>query len=84
MKSTYQLTAEQAAECAEIGRVWGEQEVELWRDQHEDGTPLTSWTRGAYCGRLPGDVEMDGSELAIALEDAIDDAAQAAWDAARS
>lgn len=72
-------------ECAEIGRTWGQQEVDLWIDQHDDvAATMPEWTRGAYCGRLPGDIPMDGSDLAVALEDAIDDAAKEVWDAARA
>lgn len=71
-------------EAKDIGSAWGAQEVELWRDQH-DGSMASApeWTRGTYCGKLPGDVAMDGSELAIAIEDKIDDAAKEVWDAAR-
>ena len=75
---------EQQIECNEIGTAWGEQEVELWRDQHDgimDNAP--DWTHGTYCGRLPGNAPMDGSELSAALEAAIDNAAKAVWDAAR-
>jgi len=94
MKSTYKLTEQQAADCAEIGRVWGEQEVELWLDQHRDydadgkefqSKSMPTWTRGAYCGVLPILPGTDPhGELAEALEDALDDAAQAVWDTARA
>jgi hypothetical protein len=76
------MTNEQRARTMEIGTVWGEQEVELFHDQHDDGALMPEWTRGTYCGDLPDGVKMDGSELAIELEDAIDNAAKTVWDKA--
>lgn len=76
------LTGEMIAECEEIGTAWGEQEVEAFRDQN-DGRMPPEWTLGTYCGPLPGGVPMNGSALAIALENAIDRAAREVWNAAK-
>lgn len=76
------LTGEMIAECKNIGTSWGEQEVEAFRDQN-NARRMPEWTLGTYCGPLPGNVPMNGSALAVALEDAIDRAAREVWNAAK-
>lgn len=62
----------------EVGQTWGEQEIELWKDQHDGsfaGAP--AWTRGTYCGELPAD------ETRELIEAVIDITAEWAWNTAR-
>ena len=59
----------------EIGTAWGQQEVELWLDQHPAGAPMPAWIMGAYCGKIES--EQQEAEIEI------DNAAREVWEAAR-
>lgn len=61
----------------EIGKAWGAQEVELWKDQSEK--PMPQWTMGTYCGDLSDIPEnlRDEADLII------DSVAREVWNAAR-
>lgn len=86
-------------QLVEIGRAWGEQEVEAWRDQH--GGSMSSapdWIPGVYCGSIEeqaglntADRDCDDEAVRDAYDCAysqaeliIDSAAQDVWDAAKA
>lgn len=57
------------------GTAWGEQEAEVWRDQHPS-RDLPNWTPGKYAGKLPfpnDDTKRDAYETLLDL------AAKDAW-----
>ena len=62
------------------GRAWGAQEVEAWRDSHDDGTLMPDWTRGTYCSDLPG---TPGETLHDMFQALIDLEAERVWNEAR-
>lgn len=69
------LTSEEAAAAIAEGTSWGEQEAELWRDQHP-GRDLSDWTPGTYAGKFPfsdDETKRDAYELLLDL------AARDAW-----
>lgn len=83
---------------ATLGRAWGEQEVEAWKDQH-DGTmdAAPAWTMGTYCGDIDSHAGLDKADAESddeAVRDAyfaardeaertIDTAARQVWESAR-
>lgn len=77
------LTADMIDTARLNGEAWAEAEIENWELGHNDtmaGAP--AWSRGQYCGdRNPTDDMTD--EQQDEYETAIDDFAEAAWDAAR-
>ncbi len=79
------MTDEIRAKAQEIGTAWGEQEVELWLDQHDDDDfRMPEWTMGTYSGSLPGVTDHDEQfELADEVDLIIDRAAREVWNAAR-
>lgn len=82
----------------DIGRQWGCDEVEAYRDQH-DGTMdgASDWTMGTYCGDIDSQAELNKADADSddeSVRDAyfaardraeriIDEAAREVWDAAR-
>ncbi len=84
---TNEITPEIRAEAEEIGAAWGQQEVELWRDQHADLT-MREWNFCTYAGHvpMPEGLEPESDEWSWqhdAVYSTIDHAAKAVWDAAR-
>ena len=82
---TYYVPMELANEARTIGKAWGEQEAELWRDEYP-GRELPEWSRGQYAGQYPGgpydDEQDDQRDLEDALDIIIDRAAEEEWNAA--
>ena len=78
--SDIQVTYEAMQEILEAGRAWGAQEVEAWRDSHDDGTLMPDWTRGTYCSDLPG---TPGETLHDMFQALIDLEAERVWNEAR-
>jgi hypothetical protein len=80
--SDIQVTYGAVQEALDAGRAWGEQKVELYKDQHDGAMANASaWTRGMYCGDLPG---VAGETLHDTLEAIIDLEAERIWNEARS
>lgn len=80
------LPASVQATAKLMGRVWGEQEVECWKDAHADSMSRSpEWTMGTYAGGTPQiiGVELTG-EQADAVDYAIDCEARRVWNEARS
>lgn len=74
-QATEILTKDEAAAAIAEGTLWGEQEAEVWRDQHPS-RDLPNWTPGKYAGKLPfadDETKRDAYELLLDL------AAQDAW-----
>ena len=72
------LTQEIKDSLLEIGRSWGCNEVECWKDQHNgtmDGAP--EWTAGNYCGDIHAQAGIDPAD-----RDSDDEATRDAYDAA--
>ena len=73
------LSDEIRIEAEELGREWGAEEVECYRDQNP-GRVLPGWTMGTYNGRLPGVTSRyEQYELADAVDLVIDRAARDVW-----
>lgn len=83
-KATAILAPEQVAECEQIGRKWGAEEVEAWREKSGGGTLLPSWVWGTYLGRYPAGCGRDDDDAVVggrygAADFLIDSAAREVW-----
>ncbi len=61
-----------------LGKYYGEVELECWRDQHNGQNPTAPWQNGQWCGKNHYDRETH-PELAALFEAAVDRAAAAVW-----
>ena len=72
---TSKIETEIAQVCAECGAGWAADEFSNFINS---GNKRCDWTRGTWCGDLPG--EDDSDEYRMACEQIIDDAASAEWE----